>query len=213
MNKKGRNNRPIYLFSIQLPRNFRKHKKKGVQKRQNSDEEDFNQYVIFKSSVRIYNPGSIYKNIDPMSFASSKVGSKLRNILIASVLYKCGYIDAFGTGFDRTFTLCDRNGVGYEYNNDEFGFTFIFKRDPGFLNDEKHDDNNDKINDRINDKINSIDRTIIFSMEKNKYITIPDISLAVNKSEPTVYRHISNLVKAGLVRRIGSRKSGHWSVV
>ena len=39
MNKKGRNNRPIYHFSIQLPRNFRKHKKKGVQKRQNSDEE------------------------------------------------------------------------------------------------------------------------------------------------------------------------------
>lgn len=50
-------------------------------------------------------------------------------------------------------------------------------------------------------------------MEKYKYITIPDISLAVNKSEPTVYRHISNLVKAGLVRRIGSRKSGYWCVV
>lgn len=91
---------------------------------------DFNQIVIFKSSINIYNPGSIYKNLNPMKFASSEIGSKIRNILIASVLYKCGYIDAFGTGFDRTFTLCIKNNVDYEYKNDEFGFTFTFLRNP-----------------------------------------------------------------------------------
>lgn len=83
---------------------------------------DFNQIIIYRSSIQIYNPGSIYKNLDPMKFASGQVGSKIRNILIASVLYKCGYIDAFGTGFDRTFTLCIKNNIDYEYINDEFGF-------------------------------------------------------------------------------------------
>ena len=77
-----------------------------------------------------------------MKFARAEVGSKLRNPLIASVLYKCGYIDAFGTGFDRTFTLCIKNNIDYEYHNDEYGFTFIFRRNPNFLND--------KINDKIN---------------------------------------------------------------
>ena len=74
---------------------------------------DCNQYTVFKSTVRIYNPGSIYKDLDPMKFASSEVGSKIRNPLIASVLYKCGFIDAFGTGFDRTFTLCIKNNIDY----------------------------------------------------------------------------------------------------
>ncbi len=82
-----------------------------------------------------------------MKFASSEIGSKIRNILIAPVLYKCGYIDAFGTGFDRTFTLCIKNNVDYEYKNDEFGFTFTFLRNPNFLND------------KINDKINDLDKT------------------------------------------------------
>ena len=70
---------------------------------------DCNQYSIFKSFVRIYNPGSIYQDLDPLKFARSEVGSKIRNPLIASVLYKCGYIETFGTGFDRTFTLCIMN--------------------------------------------------------------------------------------------------------
>lgn len=163
-------------------------------------QEDFNQFVIYKSSVKIYNPGSIYKNIDPISFASSKVGSKLRNILIASVLYKCGFVDAFGTGFDRTFTLCAQNNVEYEYKNDDFGFTFIFKRKNNFLND------------KINDKINSVDEAIIKAINRNKYITIPELSNEIKKAEPTIYRHIKSLTEKGRIKRVGSRKQGYWQL-
>lgn len=69
-------------------------------------EGDCNQIMIFKSFIKIYSPGGIIKDIDPMKFASDKVGSKIRNILIAATLFKYGYIDSFGTGFDRTFSLC-----------------------------------------------------------------------------------------------------------
>ena len=164
-------------------------------------EGDYNQFIIYKSSIRIYNPGSIYKDIDPINFASAKVGSKIRNILIASVLYKCGYIDAFGTGFDRTFTLCAQNSVDYEYKNDEFGFTFIFKRNINFLND------------KINDKINIVDESIINEIFKNKYITIPELAIKINKSEPTIHRHIDVLVSKGYIKRVGSRKTGYWEIV
>ena len=168
-------------------------------------ESDCNQFIVFKSTVRIYNPGPIYKNIDPMSFAAAKVGSKLRNILIASVLYKAGLIDAFGTGFDRTFTLCAQSGVEYEYRNDDFGFTFVFKRKQGFLDD--------KINDKINDKIKSIDQAILGEVRKNKFITISELSMTIGKSEPTIYRHVETLVAKGLLKRIGSRKAGYWKTI
>lgn len=60
----------------------------------------------------------------------------IRNPLIVSVLYKCGYIDAFGTGFERTFALCDKHNIEYEYKNDEFGFTFVFYRKPDFISEK-----------------------------------------------------------------------------
>ena len=170
--------------------------------------EDFNQIVILKSSLRIYNPGGIYKNIDPMKFARSEVGSKIRNVLIASVLYKCGYIDAFGTGFSRTFSLCTKNDVQYEYRNDEFGFTFMFNRNPNFLTDKI----NDKINDKIKYKMDSVDDAILDEIKLNKFITIPEISQKVGKSESTIARHIRKLSSDSMIKRAGSRKTGYWSL-
>ena len=166
---------------------------------------DFHQFAIFKSSVRVYNPGPIIKNTDPMKFASGLVGSKIRNILISSTLFKCGYIDAFGTGFDRAFTLCANAGVEYQYRNDDFGFTFVFLRNKDFLND--------KINDKINDKMSELDERIVAFLKNNKFMTIPELALATGKSEPTIHRHLESLGAASMIQRIGSRKSGYWQIV
>lgn len=37
-----------------------------------------------------------------------------------------GFIDAFGTGFDRVFTLCAQENIDYKYQNNEFGFLLFF---------------------------------------------------------------------------------------
>ena len=161
---------------------------------------DFNQYIIYRSSVRIYNPGSIFNDLDPMKFARAEVGSKLRNPLISSVLYKCGYIDAFGTGFDRTFILCIKNNIDYEYHNDEYGFTFIFNRNIEFLNG------------KINGKINENEKQVVNIIKNDKYITIPEIAKKINKSATTTYRYIKHLIDLGLLHRMESRKSGYWEV-
>ena len=162
---------------------------------------DCNQYSIFKSYIKIYNPGSIIKDIDPMKFASGQIGSKIRNVLIASTLFKYGYIDSFGTGFDRTFTLCLENDVEYKYYNDDFGFTFIFNRKKNFLDD------------KINDKINELDYEILKQLKLNKYMTIPEIASSLAKSEITIHRHMDNLVKNNAIIRVGSRKTGYWKVL
>lgn len=162
---------------------------------------DYNQYIIYKSSIRIYNPGPIIRGIDPLKFASGKVGSKIRNILIASVLYKCGYIDAFGTGFDRTFTLCIDNNIRYEYYSDEFGFTFVFKRKPDFLTANKV-----KTSKTLKDKIKEM-------LISNKYINVSEIAKILDKSEITIYRYLQEMVKNGELERVGSRKTGYWSVL
>lgn len=165
-------------------------------------EGDYHQFSIFKSYVKIYNPGGIIKDIDPKRFASGNVGSKIRNVLIASTLFKFGYIDSFGTGFERTFSLCASNDVDYSYFNDEFGFTFIFNRKTiNMINDN-----------RPEYRISNLDDMIINSIKNNKYITIPELANIVNKSEITVHRHLNDLCKNGIVSRIGSRKTGYWRI-
>lgn len=165
-------------------------------------EGDYHQFSIFKSYVRIYNPGGIIKDIDPKRFASGNVGSKIRNVLIASTLFKFGYIDSFGTGFERTFSLCASNDVDYSYFNDEFGFTFIFNRKTiNMINDN-----------RLDYRISNLDDMIINSIKNNKYITIPELANIVNKSEITVHRHLNDLSKNGMISRVGSRKTGYWKI-
>lgn len=165
---------------------------------------DFNQYIIYRSSVMIYNPGTIIKGIDPIKFASGEVGSKLRNVLIAFTLFKYCYIEAFGTGFDKTFTSCIDNNVNYHYKENGFGFTFIFERNINFLNEN---------NTNIIIEISNIDESIIRAIKENKYITIPELSKKVGKSEPTIHRHLDYLVKNNYVKRIGSRKNGYWKLL
>lgn len=84
------------------------------------------------------------------------VGSKIRNILIASTLFKNGYIDAFGTGFDRTFTLCAKENIEYKYINDEFGFTFIFERKKDFLSRDKKEKPINKVDQEIISLLNNL---------------------------------------------------------
>ena len=166
---------------------------------------DFNQYTIYRSSIQIYNPGSIIKGIDPKNFAKGLVGSKIRNILIASTLYKCGYIDAFGTGFDRTFTECANAGVDYHYREDEFGFTFIFERNPQFLEDST------SIN-LTSAKESPVEYAILKQIREDKYITVQELSERIGKSTATISRYIRNLTDSGKLKRIGARKNGYWFI-
>ncbi len=170
---------------------------------------DYNEITITKSKVRIYNPGGILNDTKPIEFATGKVGSKIRNPLIATVLFKNGMIDAFGTGFDRTFRLCADKSVEYEYQNDEYGFTFIFKR----KKDEKiNDKKNDKIKNVLPKKSGTIDTSIIELIQMNAYITIPEMVEEIGKSSSTIHRHIDSLVAEGKLERVGSRKNGYWKV-
>ena len=81
-------------------------------------------------------------------------------------------------------------------SSDDFGFTFTFLMNKEFLND----------------KINEIDKRIMAEMNDNKYVTIPELAIKIGKSEPTIHRHIDALVSKGIVKRVGSRKTGFWGI-
>lgn len=158
---------------------------------------------ITSSKIRIYNPGGILDNINPLDFSSGKTGCKIRNPLIASVLYKNGMVEARGLGFDRAFKLCADNNIEYEYNNDENGFTFIFKRSLSVINKEQK---------FVNTRANPVDRKLIKLLTDNPYASLAELAKKTDRSVATIHRHLSKLVLDGKIERKGSRKTGCWQV-
>ncbi|NOR23413.1 MAG: winged helix-turn-helix transcriptional regulator [Desulforhopalus sp.] len=44
------------------------------------------------------------------------------------------------------------------------------------------------------------------------HLTIPELATILGKSESTIERAIRELRKLGRLKRVGSRKGGHWEV-
>ncbi len=167
---------------------------------------DHNSYIIYKSQIRIYNPGTILRNIDPLRFASGAIGSKIRNVLISQTLCDYGYIDAFGTGFDRTFTLSAKENIEYQYHNDKFGFAFVFQRKKDFLENVEVKREDERI-------LNPLDESILTIIRENKYAAVSRMKEETGKSIPTIQRHLKSLTEFGYLRRVGSKKSGFWEIL
>ena len=162
-----------------------------------------NEIYITPTRVHIYNPGSLVPGTDPQMFASGAQGSMIRNPLIATVLYYNRTIDAFGTGFERVFRLCGENG--YRYSNNPFGFTFEFIR--------SNESINDSTNSSINRELTTIEKAVLEMIARVQKNSKKEIAGRIGKSQATVQRAIKRLTELGLIKRVGSNKTGYWTVI
>lgn len=190
-----------------------------------------NEIYLTPTRIHIYNPGTLIPGTDPKTFASHEQGSMIRNPKIAQVLYYNGTIDAFGTGFGRVFSLYN----DIEYSDGPFGFSFDFIRNIN-ENLSYHKKSPDNSTDRIKVKIDesmTLPSTVedylftrskaiklyestaeVYSIICSDYsINTTDIADRINMSTATVNRCIAQLKKLGLIKRVGSNKTGHWKVL
>ena len=47
----------------------------------------------------------------------------------------------------------------------------------------------------------------------NPNITIPELAQKIDRSESATKRAVRNLRKSGHLKRVGSRKVGHWEII
>ncbi|WP_304180352.1 Fic family protein [Pseudoalteromonas prydzensis] len=74
--------------------------------------------------------------------------------------------------------------------------------------------NNTTSNDGLNDglKLTALDKEIIKLITNNTHITHMQLSDELSKSVRTIERRIKILKEAGLIKRIGAKKTGYWQV-
>lgn len=49
--------------------------------------------------------------------------------------------------------------------------------------------------------------------DKNVPVNVPNLAAMLGVSEKTIKRDIAAMQSAGLIKRVGSDKTGHWEVV
>jgi predicted HTH transcriptional regulator len=75
---------------------------------------------------------------------------------------------------------------------------------------------NDTISDTINDTtylLSDNERTVFEEMQAHPKVTANELSEILNINLRNTKKIIEKLKEKGLVKRIGSRKTGHWEVV
>jgi ATP-dependent DNA helicase RecG len=50
-------------------------------------------------------------------------------------------------------------------------------------------------------------------MEENNQISQLELARKMNLNDATIYRNISKLKEKGIIKRIGTRKNGHWQII
>ncbi len=103
------------------------------------------------------------------------------------------------------FCICNPN-VGYPIKNVPRGLETIarvFLELPG-----------DGIRDGIKDgiKLNKIQRDILSEIQKDRNITLEALAEKVGISVRNIEKNIARLKEEGLLKRIGSRKTGYWEI-
>jgi ATP-dependent DNA helicase RecG len=159
---------------------------------------------VFPSKVQIFSPGNLPAIVDPAEYAKGSLASELRNPTIADVLFLCGRIERFGTGFWRAFSTCDDVGIKYEYRNTEQGFVFEFKREliTPFVT---QNDTNVYLDDS--------QLAVYELIKKDGRIEIKEIARQIGKSERTVSRMLEQLKKLGFIKREKGKNSGYWKTL
>lgn len=165
-----------------------------------------NEIYITPTRIHIYNPGPLVPGTDPQMFANGEQGSMIRNPLIATALYYNRTIDAFGTGFERVFKFCGEGN--YQYNNNQFGFTFEFIRSKNTTNDT--------INDITKDGVRALtdeEKTALSFFKRTPHATKSALAIELGKSGSTANRLVKRLINIGVLKHVGPNKGGQWIVM
>ena len=97
--------------------------------------------------------------------------------------------------------MCNDAGVSWAFRKDAYGFLFEFIR------------TNVHLNVHIKEALTESEQIILNLIKNNESVSKSELAIRIKKSEKTIQRIISSLIKKGLVKRVGSNKTGYWEVV
>ena len=159
---------------------------------------------IYDDIVNIVSPGGLPYNITLHDIYNGR--SETRNKVLANLFKELELIEKWGTGINRIKKLCIDKGLQeplFSEKNDFIDIEFIREI-------ENQKDTQETAQETAQETTKD---KIIFLLKNNPKITKEDIMKKLNKADGTIKQHLANLKKEGILKRIGSTRSGYWKIL
>lgn len=176
---------------------------------------------MFDDRLEIYSPGGMLDGINVQDRDIMTVPSQRRNPIIADIFTRLIYMERRGSGFKK---IIEDYQFQHNYTEElapifksEYGSFFLTLKNLNYYQDTNptsHGEINGGINGEINGGINlsETEIKIVASIRENPTITRTEMASALSIGTSTIDRSIRKLKENGILKRIGSNKTGSWEI-
>ena len=154
---------------------------------------------IFSDRITITSYGGLPQGLSRENFFRCR--SMPRNRELMRVFKDVDLVEQLGSGMSRIMEVYDQSIFTFEDNFLIVTFPFV----GGFM--LPHGNVNGNVNG------NGTEDIILNCVRENPKFTLEKIAESTGVSKRTVSRQMKALQDAGIIRRVGSAKTGHWKVV
>ncbi len=173
---------------------------------------------IFDDRIEIISPGHLPNNLTVEKICAGN--SNIRNPILASfVAKKLLPYRGLGSGIRRV--LEEWSNINFYDDRDGCTFKVVIHRVKSQNEPLKMpvntEDKNLKVHllgehEPLKEPLKDLQIQILNYIKTNPKASYDDLIGALNKGRSTIMRHIQKLKDAGLITRVGSKKTGHWKV-
>ena len=172
---------------------------------------------IYPDRMEFYNPGYLPEDISIEDLMSNNYSSRPRNKQIADTFKDMGEIEKYGSGIRRVIEMFLNCGLPKPQWKQTSGGTVVtvWKNNinRGTTQETIQETTQETTQEKIY-RLSEIQMTIIDYLKKCPNVTRKELALAIgNISEDGVKYNLAKLQQLGLVKHMGSTKSGYWVVV
>ena len=174
---------------------------------------------IFEDRIEIISPGHLPNHLTVEKIRAGN--SNIRNPILASFVAK-NLLPYRGLGSGIRRSLEEWPDIKFIDDRDGCIFKVVVYKNKQQNAPLKNDDNTshsslkvhltDK-NEPLNEPLNNLQVQILNYVETNPMASYEDLTNALNKGRSTIMRNIQKLKDAGLLLRVGSKKTGHWEII
>lgn len=160
---------------------------------------------VHENKVVISNPGGFPSEMDKSKLGKASVR---RNEVIADIFARMHKVERIGSGFQRIRESLNEAKLPFPSIESDSFFIITFQRPPYSL---KMKDSG--LGEKLGVKLGINESKIIDLLKIDPHTTNIELAKKLNLSTTTIDNNIARLKNKNFLKRLGSRKSGHWEIV
>lgn len=175
------------------------------------------QISVYDDTLVLWNSGDLPERWT-LEKLLGKHPSRPFNPLVANAFFRAGYIESWGRGIEKINRECREHGVDPPaYDFGMAGLMLTFHANPTHLRAAAQERVGEKVGIGVGIKVGinvtANQQRILEILNRKPRMTASELADIIGISTRKIEQNVASLKRAGRLRRIGSRKTGHWEVV